>query len=203
MTALYHASLYDRQTAVGSYWEASAPPLNRATPPLEGAAACEIAVIGAGYTGLTAALALAEDEGAEVAVLEAGEPGWGASGRNGGFCCLGGAKLDYGAMVKRYGLEETRRFFQIQVEAIDLVTDFCRRRAIGADVTGSGEIILAHKANRLAGLRAERGLIRDLFGMDCPLLTPQDLAGRGLAAAAFHGGLLLPVGAGLHPSVRG
>ena len=199
MAGLYHPSLYDRQAAVGSYWEASAPPLARATPPLEGAASCEVAVIGAGYTGLTAALSLAEEEGIDVAVLEAGDPGWGASGRNGGFCCLGGAKLGYGAMVRRYGLPETRRFFQIQLEAIDLVTDFCRRREIDADLTGSGEIVLAHKASRLAGLRDEQARFRDLFGVDCPLLTPQDLAARGLAAAGFHGGLLVPAGVGLHP----
>lgn len=199
MPSLYHPSLYDRQAAVGSYWEASAPPLKRATPTLEGTASCEVAVIGAGYTGLTAALSLAEEEGIEVAVLEAGEPGWGASGRNGGFCCLGGAKLGYGAMTRRYGLDETRRFFQIQIEAIDLVKDFCRRREIDADITGSGEIILAHKASRLSELRAEQAQFRELFGVDCPLLSSQDLAERGLAAADFHGGLLVPAGVGLHP----
>ncbi|NIA68367.1 FAD-binding oxidoreductase [Pelagibius litoralis] len=199
MTRLYHDSLYDRNTAIGSYWEASAPPLDRATPPLAADASCEVAVIGAGYTGLTAALSLVEEEGADVAVVEAGTPGWGASGRNGGFCCLGGAKLDYGAMVKRYGLAETRRFFQIQIESVDLVTGFCADKGIDADLTGSGEIILAHKPGRLAGLRAEQAQFRDLFGLDCPLLDRQALAARGLAAADFHGGLLIPPGVGLHP----
>lgn len=199
MAGLYHPSLFDRQAAVGSYWEASAPPLGRETPVLEEDRRCEIAVIGAGYTGLTAALSLAEEEGADVAVLEAGEPGWGASGRNGGFCCLGGAKLGYGTMVARYGLAETRCFHQVQVEAIELVRDFCRQRGIEADLTGAGEIILAHKESRLTELRAEQAQFRDLFATDCPLLTPQDLADRGLRAADFHGGLLIPVGVGLHP----
>ncbi|WP_299624564.1 FAD-binding oxidoreductase [Pelagibius sp.] len=199
MTRLYHPALYDHQAAIGSYWEASAAPLGRATPPLAGEARCEIAVIGAGYTGLTAALALAEEDGAEVTVLEAGDPGWGASGRNGGFCCLGGAKLDYTTMVRRYGLEETRRFFRVQVEAVELVTAFCAERGIEADLTGSGEIILAHKANRMAGLREEQAQFRDLFGLNCPLLDNDALAERGLAAAGFHGGLLVPVGCGLHP----
>ncbi|WP_422364866.1 NAD(P)/FAD-dependent oxidoreductase [Pelagibius sp.] len=199
MTRLYHDALYDRDAAVGSYWEASARPLGRATPPLTEDAACDIAVIGAGFTGLTVALTLAEEEGADVAVLEAGTPGWGASGRNGGFCCLGGAKLDYAAMAKRYGLEETRRFFQIQVEAVDLVRSFCKARGIDADLTGEGEILLAHKPGRLAELRAEQAQFRDLFGLDCPLLEPAALAERGLAAADFHGGLLVPPGVGLHP----
>src|SRR3546814_15132620 len=79
LSRLYHPALYDRDVPVGSYWEASAPPLARDTPPLTGAADCEVAVIGAGYTGLTAALTLVEGHGMGVTVLEAGTPGWGAS----------------------------------------------------------------------------------------------------------------------------
>ena len=89
-------------------------------------------------------------------MLEAGAPGWGASGRNGGFCCLGGAKLGYGAMAQRYGLEETRRFFAVQLEAVDLVKQTCAARGIDADITGGGEIILAHKPGRAAELEEDR-----------------------------------------------
>ncbi|MEO3428219.1 FAD-binding oxidoreductase [Pelagibius sp. CAU 1746] len=200
MSRLYHPALYDRSAPVDSYWEASAPPLNRATPPLRDTATCEIAVVGAGYTGLTAALTLAERHGAGVAVLEAGTPGWGASGRNGGFCCLGGAKLGYAVMARRYGLEETRRFFAVQMEAIDLVRQTCAEHGIEADITGGGEVILAHRASRGgAALQAEREELRDLVGLDCPVLDSDALAARGLAGAGFHGGLELPPGVGLHP----
>ncbi|MGD1880168.1 MAG: NAD(P)/FAD-dependent oxidoreductase, partial [Kiloniellaceae bacterium] len=156
MSSLYHPALYDRAHPVGSYWEASAPPLGRETPALNGEASCEVAVIGAGYTGLTAALALVEQYGARVTVLEAGTPGWGASGRNGGFCCLGGAKIGYDVMAKRYGRDEMRRFFAAQMEAIDLVQQTCASRGIDAEITGGGEILLAHKPNRVAALQAER-----------------------------------------------
>ena len=80
MSSLYHPVLYDRDAPIGSYWEASAPPLGRDTPALESEASCEVAVIGAGYTGLTAALSLVEEHGTEVTVLEAGTPGWGPRG---------------------------------------------------------------------------------------------------------------------------
>jgi NADPH-dependent 2,4-dienoyl-CoA reductase/sulfur reductase-like enzyme len=53
------------------------------TPPLDGDRRVSVAVVGGGFTGLSAALHLAE-RGVDVAVLEAQEPGWGASGRNGG-----------------------------------------------------------------------------------------------------------------------
>ncbi len=199
MSSLFHPAIYDRDAPVGSYWEASAPALGRETPPLQDSAACEIAVVGAGYTGLTAALTLAEQHGADVTLLEAGTPGWGASGRNGGFCCLGGAKLGYRAMAQRYGLEETRRFFAAQMEAIDLVKQTCAERGIDADITGGGEIILAHKPGRGAELHEDREELRELVGFDAQIFDNAALAERGLAAAGFHGGLELPLGAGLHP----
>ncbi len=199
MSSLFHPTIYDRETAVGSYWEASAPPLERATPALEGSQTCEVAVVGAGYTGLTAALQLVEQHGTDVVILEAGVPGWGASGRNGGFCCLGGAKLGYGTMAARYGQEETRRFFAVQLEAIDLVKQTCSTRGIEADITGGGEVILAHKPSRSTAMREEREALRRLLGLDCSLLDNDALAARGLAANGFHGGIELPLGVGLHP----
>lgn len=199
MSRLYHPALYDRDAPVGSYWNASAPPLDRPTPPLGGAARCEVAVIGAGYTGLTAALSLVEEHGTEVRVLEAGTPGWGASGRNGGFCCLGGAKLGYDVIAERYGVDEMRRFFAVQLEAIELVRQTCASRAIEADITGGGEILLAHRPGRAAALRDERRAMYELVGLECSFLDNDALAERGLAADGFHGGLELPVGVGLHP----
>lgn len=199
MSSLFHPAIYDRDIPVESYWQASAPPLGRETPPLAGEASCEVAVIGAGYTGLTAALMLAEQHGAGVTVLEAGTPGWGASGRNGGFCCLGGAKLGYTEMARRYGLEETRRFFAVQMEAIDLVRQTCAERGIDADITGGGEIILAHRPARRQEMEEECGELRRLLGFEAQVLDNDALAERGLAADGFHGGLELPLGVGLHP----
>jgi len=199
LSSLYHPALYDRAQTVGSYWEASAPPLGRETPALTGEVHCEVAVIGAGYTGLTAALALVEQHGASVTVLEAGTPGWGASGRNGGFCCLGGAKLGYDVMARRYGTDEMRRFFAVQMEAIDLVKETCAARGIDADITGGGEILLAHKPNRAIALREERAEMMKLLGLECAFLDDAALAERGLAASGFFGGLEPPLGVGLHP----
>ena len=64
----------------------------------------EVAIIGGGYTGLSAAYHLAREHGIQAVVLEAGRIGWGASGRNGGFCGLGGSKLGYGVMAQRFGV---------------------------------------------------------------------------------------------------
>ena len=110
---LYHASQYDRSRPVGSYWEARGGPEPRGMGPLAGDLAVEVAIVGGGYTGLSAAYHLAREHGIRAVVLEAGRIGWGASGRNGGFCRRA-AKVGYSAMVRRWGIQEARRFFDPQ-----------------------------------------------------------------------------------------
>ena len=89
---LYDDNLYRYSEPQPSYWEATAQDVQVQAPPLEGDQSCDVAIIGGGYTGLSAALHLARNYSTGVRVLEAGHIGWGASGRNGGFCSMGGAK---------------------------------------------------------------------------------------------------------------
>ena len=97
MKRLWEARAYGDTVRAGCAWR-----LDTDWPGVEGDLDTDIAVIGAGYTGLSAALHLAE-AGETVTVLEAKAPGWGASGRNGGFCCLGGARVSDTALVRRHG----------------------------------------------------------------------------------------------------
>src|ERR1700690_3387675 len=92
----------------------------------------DVAVIGAGYTGLSAARTLAK-RGAIVAVLEANSIGWGASSRNGGMV-LTGMKLDVGTLSKRYGMDLTRRMYADSLASIDLVEQIVREESIACDL---------------------------------------------------------------------
>jgi glycine/D-amino acid oxidase-like deaminating enzyme len=196
---LYHPSAFDFSTPVDSHWQASAPPLERACPRLDGSVTAEVAIIGAGYAGLNAALRLASAHGIKAVVLDAARPGWGASGRNGGFCCLGSSKLSYHQMIARYGLDETRRFHAAQLASIAHVAALLERHGIDAERCGSGDWALAHRANRMAGLAAERDFMRATFGLEMELVDRDELAGRGLAGPQFHGGLYSRIEFGLHP----
>jgi NADPH-dependent 2,4-dienoyl-CoA reductase/sulfur reductase-like enzyme len=80
MKTFYHGSIYDDTAPVPSYWETTAPPPQEGYTPLVGEETCDVAVIGGGYTGLSAALHLARDHGVDVRVLESGHIGWGSSG---------------------------------------------------------------------------------------------------------------------------
>jgi NADPH-dependent 2,4-dienoyl-CoA reductase/sulfur reductase-like enzyme len=86
MKRLYDDDLYRFDTPQRSYWEATAGDLDVEAVPLTGNESCDVAIIGGGYTGLSAAYHLARNYGVDVRVLEAGHIGWGASGRNDGFC---------------------------------------------------------------------------------------------------------------------
>ena len=186
MKRLYGDRAYDTAENPGSYWRASAPGYPR--PPLTGNHHAEVAVIGAGYTGLNAALALARC-GISVAVLEAGEIGWGASGRNGGFCCLGGAKLSGSTMRGRYGDVEAGRFQAFQSEAIRYVADLLDQAGMEADRGPVGEVELAHSPRVWRNMQREGGQLRSV----------EELTADGIYANGVYGGRLTPEGFPLHP----
>ncbi len=194
-----HPDAFHFDRPVASYWEATAKPLDIAIPPLSGDAQCDVAVIGAGYTGLNAALRLRRDYGVDVRVLEAGEPGWGASGRNGGFSCIGCHKRSYGSLIKSYGLDDTRRFYGAMKNAVAFVAELCRTHDIDAWIHGGGEISLAHLPNRWTELEEERDFMARLFGEKLELLTADELKAKGLWAPHFHGGIRGDVGFSIHP----
>ena len=165
-------------------------------PELTGEVSTEVAIIGGGFTGISTALHLAET-GAKVTVLEAETPGWGASGRNGGFCCLGGTMLSGQAMQRKYGEEAAETYAAGELAAIELVQGLLDRHGIEADTHSKGETRMAHSPRAMKALRREADEIA--AGGDTPqLLEQQDLPDHGLNGT-FFGALTTPVGFGLNP----
>ena len=158
-----------------------------------------MAIIGGGYTGLNAALHLVRDHAIEARVLEAGVPGWGASGRNGGFASTGGTFLSYPEMVGKFGLEETRRFHAAGCDAVELVRELAQREGFELDAQDGGMICVAHKPSRMACLARQRDTAKELFGEDWALWDRDELAERAYRGPEAFGGLHRPVGFGLHP----
>ena len=95
---LYDDAMYRFDSPQPSYWEATAGGGDAPGKPLSSDESCDVAIIGGGYTGLSAAYHLCRDYDLDVRVLEAGHIGWGASGRNGGFCSIGGDGLGVGSV---------------------------------------------------------------------------------------------------------
>ena len=184
---LYESHGHDTTLAPESYWRATCPPLE--CPLLDGDKGADVVVIGAGYAGLNAALELTERFGLDVAVLDAAHPGAGASGRNGGFCCLGGTKLSEPVIARLHGATGLAQWRDYERAAIERVRDNLGRYAIHAQTCEEGELLLAHSARAWARMRADGGDLRDVA----------QLAADGLASNAYHGGRFTPTGFGLHP----
>jgi len=124
-----------------SLWARIATPASD-HPPLEGPCTADVAIVGAGYAGASAAIALAE-RGARVVVVDAAQPGWGASGRNNGQV-IPGLKFDPDELVRRFGAERGTRLVDWAGALPDAVFDLIARHRIACSAVRNGWIQPAH-----------------------------------------------------------
>lgn len=134
-------------TTPRSLWAATAEEPPPPAPPLEGSAKADVAIVGGGFTGLSAALHLAE-AGTDALVLEAEEPGFGASGRNGGQV-IPGLKYDPDELVAIFGPARGGRIAEIAGGAADVVFDLIQRHGIRCAPTRKGWIQGVHAVSKL------------------------------------------------------
>jgi glycine/D-amino acid oxidase-like deaminating enzyme len=182
-----------------SYWEATAGDCRVEAGPLSGNEQCDVAIIGGGYTGVSAALHLARDYSLDAKVLEAGQLGWGASGRNAGFCSIGGTSLSLERMIGRYGLDESRKFYASQVEAIDLVRRLIDEESIDARPYGDAELEIALSDRAFRGLQEHADAQRRQLQLDTRVLSASEFRAGYFDAANLRGAVIQRPGFGLHP----
>lgn len=132
------------------YAETARPAVS--APPLDGSKRVSVAIIGGGLTGLSAALHLAQ-QGADVTVLEAHEPGWGASGRNGGQVNPG-LKHDPAQVEADFGPELGARMVAMSGEAPNVVFDLIRRHQITCEALQSGTLRAAFRERSASAVRS-------------------------------------------------
>lgn len=180
---------------VRSYYAASVPELAPG-PPLAGEQRCDVCIVGAGLTGLTAALELAA-RGFEVVVLEAQRVGWGASGRSGGQLIFGYA-CDMPKLAGLVSARDARLLWDWSLEAIADVRARVQRHAINCD-WADGQLHVAIKERQREELREWQALLaRDYAYEGLEFLTGDALAAQ-VASPRYCAGLYDPRGAHLHP----
>jgi glycine/D-amino acid oxidase-like deaminating enzyme len=135
MRRIYPAFAYSEAPRAGCWWDETCAAPDRAAQ--EGEERADVVIIGGGLTGLNAALHLAQ-AGVGATVLEAERVGFGASGRNGGFCCLGGGMLDDATLDRKFGREERLAWRQTDKAAIGQVEDFITTRDVDVDRHSQG-----------------------------------------------------------------
>ena len=184
----------DRELTRHSYYSASAA-RERVHPPLQGASACDVAVVGGGLAGLSAALELAE-RGYSVTLLEARQLGSGASGRNGGQA-IHGLACDQGVIEAQLGLDAARRVWDMTIEALDLLRQRIGRHAIDCDWR-DGVLSLATSARKGRALQQWAERIGSRYGYALQTIAPADI-GRWIASPRYHSGVFDARSGHLHP----
>lgn len=177
-----------------SLWAAVTPP-GPELPELKGNAEADVVVIGAGFTGLSTALHLRE-QGIDVAVVEAVEPGWGASGRNNGQVIPTLSRPDPEDIIKRYGAAGERLVGIIR-DSASILFDLVRRYQIQAEGEQNGWIQPVHSPGRIK--IAERRVRQwSKHGAPVELLSSDEMK-KMLGSSAWFGGFWNRTGGHINP----
>lgn len=164
-------------------------------PPLEGTLGCDVAIVGAGLAGLSAAIELA-DRGYRVCILEARRAGDGASGRNGGQA-IAGLACDHGIIEAQLGRDAARTVWAATLEALDLIAQRCTRFGIDCEWQ-PGYLNLAVNARKARALHSWLEHMQGRYGYDAQWIAPADLPGW-IDSARFHSGFHDPRSGHLNP----
>jgi glycine/D-amino acid oxidase-like deaminating enzyme len=178
-----------------NYWLTTA---EMPTPPAHALpTTADVAIIGAGFTGLPAALALAK-RGAKVVVLESETIGWGASSRNGGMV-LTGLKLGVNELHSRYGRDLARRMYAASIETIDTVERIVKEENIVCDFARTGHLEVACKPTHFDDYSRQAEVIAREFNHQLRVVPRAEL-NTEIGSAIYYGGMVDEVSAGLNPA---
>ncbi|RXH26029.1 oxidoreductase [Bradyrhizobium nanningense] len=183
--------------SANSLWEATAAPA-RDFPVLSGEHQADVVIVGAGYTGLSAAHHIAKS-GLSPIVLEANRPGWGASGRNGGVITAK-FRLSFREVDAAHGRAMARRMYEIAHESTDMVEELVSEFDIAsAALTRTGQVKAAHNETTLRSAIDEANwMTREMGSAEVRILDKNGVRDE-TGSDIFVGGVLNPGSGGIHP----
>jgi glycine/D-amino acid oxidase-like deaminating enzyme len=182
-----------------SFWlEDAGEPLTP-RPPLAGSRDVDVAILGAGYSGLwTAYYLLLQEPALRIAVVEKEIAGFGASGRNGGWCSPN-FPVSAGSLEKRFGAAAARRLLLAMRASVNEVGRVCTEEKIDARFHPGGVLTLARGQHQLPGIRSAYAAYERLGLADRYQILSGEEATERVRASNVHGGLYTADGASLHP----
>ena len=184
----------DRELSRHSYYAATAS-RTQSHAPLAGAIRCDVAVVGGGLAGLSAALELAQ-RGLDVVVLEAREVGWGASGRNGGQA-IHGLACGQDVIEAQLGLADSRKVWDMTIEALDMLRERIAKYGIECDWR-DGFLGVATSERKARQLHAWADDIESRYAYPLARIARADLS-KWIASGRYHAAIHDPRSGHLHP----
>ena len=181
-----------------SYWAATAGPGPEDDGPAPARVDTEVAIVGGGYTGLSCAYHLAAHCGVRATVLEANRPGWGCSGRNGGFARMALGRYSAGDMLAAWGREAARRAFGETMASLECVRGLIRDGGIDCDAIEAGHLKIAHRPGRAPQLEAEAELLQREFEYPAQFLSAAEVHDQHIGGTQAHGALRIPDALAVH-----
>ena len=157
----------------------------------------DVAIIGAGFTGLSAGRTLAK-RGAKVAILEAETIGWGASSRNGGMV-LSGMKLGVNKLISRYGRERTQQMYAASLASIECVEQIVREEKIDCNFSRCGHLEVACKQKHFNDYARQAELIAREFNHPLGVVPRSELRSE-IGSEIYYGGMVDETSAGVNPA---
>jgi gamma-glutamylputrescine oxidase len=191
------AEVWTSLSPANSLWASTAEPL-RAFPSLSDEVRADVVIIGAGYTGLSAAHHIAKS-GLTPIILEANRPGWGASGRNGGVITAK-FRQSFRGIDAAHGRAMAKRMVEIAHESTEIVEQLVSEFGIaGAQLTRSGQVKVAHNhATLQAAIDEADWMKREMGDTEVRTLDAHQVR-EETGSQAFVGGVLNPGSGGIHP----
>jgi gamma-glutamylputrescine oxidase len=177
-----------------SYYQATANAWER-QPAFSGDAKYDVAVIGGGFTGLSAALACAE-KGLKVVLFEKETIGFGASGRNGGQL-IPGLRWSMREIDEEFGRERAQALFDLAYGAVDRVKGRIAKHGIQCDLK-AGHLEAAYKPAHFDAMQRDAEFLAKEFGWESEIVHPNDM-GQHINGGGYHGGIYDPNGGHFHP----
>ncbi len=195
--------LWELAEGWAKYWSTPAIPFWwRAAPPITGpwarpAKKADVVVIGAGFTGLSAALILAR-AGRHVVVVDAGAPGFGASTRNGGQVGSGNQKFRVKTLIQMKGERKAVELLREGIEMLDGIDALIQQENIDCSFTRCGRFRGAMRPEHYENMARDMEDLRRYVGVESCMIS-RDEQHKEIGSDLFHGGSLLPNDASLHP----
>jgi len=180
-----------------TYWVATAGEPPEDDGPIRGDIDVDVAIVGSGFTGLSAALTLARDFGVRAVVLEANRAVWGCTSRNGGQGQNASGRLYRSQWISRWGLDTAKRLDAEIREGFEYWKSLVAQ--VDCDAQPGGHLYTAHRQKKIAFLANEARVMREVFGYDAKMLSQAELRERYVHDHEAVGAMHEPDGVGVHP----